>query len=300
MTAGVGSLSVVASQEIGELGAHDSSPAAFEWRWYYHVPSIGVWGVLVALLVLVRANRRAQAWLIWLPVLAVALAWSMLSRLLFLSPDAAEPFGDFLTTLAASWAAAWLLAPWLAPRHFLAGVFLAVVAMVIVGGVYYLSVYDFRSLDEPVALSVLHVAGALSLVVATVLAASRCRQAYRPRRFLAWLLLWMLVIPMVCTPLVALVTVGSTLFWSEGLLEVVSMAMTMLVGSAIGGAVLGVSLYLLNLPFVALATRNEFYRARFLDVLRLVPAIPHDQGVAASTADVPEVETVPVTLVEES
>ncbi len=296
MTAGVGSLSVVASQEIGELGAHDSSPASIEWRWYYHVPSVGVWAVLVSLLVLVKANRCAQAWLIWLPVLAVALAWSMLSRMLFLSPDAAEPFGDFLTTLAASWAAVWLLAPWLAPRHLLAGVFLAVVAMLMVGGVYYFSVYDFRSLDEPVVLSVLHVAGALSLVVATVLAASRCRQAYRPRRFLAWLLLWMMVIPMVCTPLVVLVMVGGF----EGLLEVMNMALEMLVASVIAGAVLGVALYVLNLPFLFLAMRNEFFRARFLDVLRLVPAIPHSQGVAASTADVPEVETAPVTLVEES
>jgi hypothetical protein len=105
----------------------------------------------------------------------------------------------------------------------------------------------------------------------------------------------MLVIPMVCTPLVVLVMVGGF----EGLLEVMNMAMEMLVGSVVAGAVLGVALYVLNLPFLFLAMRNEFFRARFLDVLRLVPAIPHGQGVGASTADVPEVATVPVTLVEE-
>lgn len=289
----------MASQGIGELGDHDSSPASIEWRWYYHVPSLGMWVVLVVLLVVVRANRHPQAWLIWLPVLAVAVGWSMLGRLLSLSPDASEP-GEFLVALAAAWAAVWLLAPWLAPRQFLAGMFLALVAMVVVGGVYYFSVYDFLSPNGPEILSAFHVAGALSLVVGTVLAARHCRHAYRPRRYLAWLLVWLLVIPVVATPLIMLVVVGSTVFWTEGLLELVTVAVTLLIGSAIGGAVLGGALYLLNLPFQFLAVRNEFYRARFLDVLRLASGDSGAPGVVASTADVPEVETVPVTLVEES
>jgi hypothetical protein len=46
--------------------------------------------------------------------------------------------------------------------------------------------------------------------------------------------------------------------------------------SIIGGAVLGVVLYLLNLPFLFLALRNPFYGERFQRVLRLPPAVPSE------------------------
>jgi len=293
---------VVASQDLGDLGARESSPAVIEWRCYYHVPSLGLWGVLVALLVLVKPNRRAQAWLIWLPVLAVPLGWSMLARLLFFSAETAEFLGGFLTALAASWAAVWLLAPWLARRRILAGLALAMVTMLVVGGVYYASVYEFRSLGGPEILSVLHVVGALTLLVATVLGAYRCRNAYQPRRFLAWLLLWMTVAPVIGLPLIVLVTLVSTSIGSEGLpglIEFVSLAAMALISSLIGGAVLGVALYLLNLPFLFLAMRNPFYRTRFQDALRLTPAPAGALSAAANTGDVPQLELVMATLAKE-
>jgi hypothetical protein len=288
------------------LGARESSPAVIEWRWYYHVPSLGLWGVLVALLVLVKPNRRAQAWLIWLPVLAVSLGWSMLARLLFFSAETAEFLGGFLTALAASWAAVWLLAPWLARRRILAGLALAMVAMLAVGGVYYMSVCDFGSFGGPEFLSVLHVAGSLTLLVATVLGASRCRNADQPRRFLAWLLLWMTVVPVISFPLVVLVILTSTFAWSEGLpgfvegfVEFVSLAAMALISSLIGGVLLGVALYLLNLPFLFLAMRNPFYRTRFQDALRLTPAPVGALSAAANTGDVPPLELVMATLAKE-
>ncbi|MCU0982894.1 MAG: hypothetical protein MUF25_27345 [Pirellulaceae bacterium] len=281
------------------MGTRESSPAVIEWRWYYHIPSLGLWGVLVALLVLVKPNRRAQAWLIWLPVLAVSLGWSMLARLMFLSAETAEPFGGFLTALAASWAAVWLLAPWLARRRMLAGLALAMVAMLAVGGVYYTSVCDFGSFGGPEFLSVLHVAGAVTLLVATVLGAYRCRNAYRPRRFLAWLLLWMMVVPMVSIPLVALVVMASGLFWSDGLMDFLgAVAMTLLV-SIIASGVLGVALYLLNLPFLFLAVRNPFYRMRFYEVLGLTPAVSDGLNAAADEGEIPAAELVMATLAKE-
>jgi hypothetical protein len=258
--------------------------------------------VLVALLVLVKPNRRAQAWLIWLPVLAVSLGWSMLARLLFLSAETAEPLGGFLTALAASWAAVWLLAPWLARRRILAGLALAMVAMLAVGGVYYASVYGFRSLGGPEFLSVLHGVGALVLLVATVLGASRCHNAYQPRRFLAWLLLWMTVVPLVVFPLAVLGTLVATSIGSEGLpglLELVSLAAMALISSVIGGAVLGAALYMLNLPFLFLAMRNPFYRTRFQDALRLTPAPAGALSAAASTGEAPPLELVMATLAKE-
>jgi len=297
---------VVATQDLGDLGAHESVPAAIDWRWYFHVPSLGVWGLLVALLVLFKSNRHAQAWLIWLPILAVSLGWSMLTRLLSISPQTAEPFGGFLVALAASWAAVWLLAPWLARRRLPIAFALALAAMLAAGGLYYFNVYGFVAAEELLPLSVFHGAGSLSLLVATVLGAYFSRPEYHPRRFLAWLLLWTIIVPVLSIPLVAL---GSAFFWSGGLWEFVGILVMALISSLIGGGVLGVALYLLNLPFLALAIRNPFFAARFQSVLRLTPAasgvvsdVTVDGGIVESTdsaCQTPPLDALPATMVKE-
>ena len=252
--------------------------------------------MLVALLVLVKPNRRAQAWLILLPVLAVALGGSLFARLLSMPPSAADGFGGFLVALAASWAAVWLLAPWLAPRRVAAAIALALVVMLAVGAVYFLSVCDFGLIDESRMWIVIHVAGAIALLVATALAARRCRSGYRPRRYMAWLLLWMLVVPMLSIPVATLVT---GLFAGGGVMEFVAMLVMAAFSSIIGGAMLGVVLYLLNLPFLFLALRNPFYGERFQSVLRLTPAAAAEVVAAETVGGVPALDAVLGTVTKE-
>lgn len=275
---------MVATQDIGDLGVHDSQPATIAWRWYYHVPGLGLWGVLLALLVVMPSNRHTQAWLIWLPILAVPLGWSLLARLLFMSPQTAEPIGAFLGTLAGAWATVWLLAPWLARRRMLAALTSALIAMLAAGCVYYFGTYGMDLRDEAIMLGVLYVGGSLTLLVATVLGAYFCRRAYRPRRLLAWLLLWTIVVPAFTLPLVIL---GSALFWGGGLAEVAGMLLMALLSSLVGSGALGLALYLVNLPFLTLAFRNPFFAARFQQVLRLPDAGGNamDGGDAADSGD---------------
>ncbi len=271
------------------MGPRNSSPTAVEWRWYYHVPSLGLWGVLVALLVLVKPNRRAQAWLILLPVIAVVLGGSMLARLLSMPSSAAEGFAGFLVALSASWAAVWLLAPWLARRRVAAAISLALVVMLAVGAVFFLSVCDFGAFDELTFWIVLHMAGAPALLAATALSAHRCRAGYRPRRFMLWLLLWTLLASMLSIPVATIVT---GLFAGGGVFEILAMLVMAVFSSIIGGAMLGVVLYLLNLPFLFLALRNPFYGERFLNVLRLSPAAVAEVVTAETVRDVPALDAV--------
>jgi len=73
--------------------------------------------------------------------------------------------------------------------------------------------------------------------------------------------------------------------------------------------VLGVALYLLNLPFLALAIRNPFFAARFQSVLRLTPAasgvvsdVTVDGGIVESTdsaCQTPPLDALPATMVKE-
>lgn len=304
-TAGAGPLSIVASQDLGDLGPDASAPAIIHWRWYHHFPSLGLGVLLVALLFLPKFNRCAQAWLILLPVLAVSLAWSMVARLLFLSVEVAESFGGVLVALAASWAAVWLLAPWIARRRIVTGLVLAMVVMLAGGGVYFFSVYDLGSADEMMFPGVTHLVGALALLSATGLSAFNCRRKYQPRRYMAWLLLWTMAAATVLVVLNVLLwllgpMIFATIFDGSGAWEMLAMLVMALVFTCIAGGLLGVAIYLVNLPFLLLATRNPFYRDRFHDVLRLASDVDGPANAAANTDDVSALDPRLVTLAKES
>ena len=104
-----------------------------------------------------------------------------------------------------------------------------------------------------------------------------------------WLLLWTLLASMLSIPVATIVT---GLFAGGGVFEILAMLVMAVFSSIIGGAMLGVVLYLLNLPFLFLALRNPFYGERFLNVLRLSPAAVAEVVRAETVRDVPALDAV--------
>ena len=94
----MGPLTIVSSQDVGALGPRESPPASLEWRWYDYFPQLALWGVLAVLLVVPSANRHWQAWLILLPLFAVALVCRLLARLVSLPPEMADGFAGLFNT----------------------------------------------------------------------------------------------------------------------------------------------------------------------------------------------------------
>ncbi len=66
LTAG-GKLTIVASADLGGLGARDGAPVEYNWVLPGIAPLLLPWLVILGLLAL-KPNRRAAAWLIWLPL----------------------------------------------------------------------------------------------------------------------------------------------------------------------------------------------------------------------------------------
>jgi hypothetical protein len=205
-------LSIIASQDIGSLGPKQSAAVVVPWRWYYHCPSLALWLLLVGLLLVVKDNRRAPAWLILVPVLAVTVIWSLLARLVSLPAESAESAGGFLVTLAASWAAVWLIAPWFASRKVAMALALALATMLAGGAAYFLSVYGLPSNADFSFGAGIHVVVTLALVLGTVLSGNCCRKSYRLGRFMAWLALWVVVVTTVSIPVV---TVFAAVFTAD-------------------------------------------------------------------------------------
>ncbi len=140
MTIGNGRLTIVALQNLGARGLQSSPPLVVDWRWYYHLP-VAFWTLALPPLVLLKENRRRQAWVILIALVAVMLGGRLLAGLFSMPPGPAESFCMFLTTFATAWTIVWLLGPWLSSVRGLAAFLIALLAMHLVGLLAYLGCF---------------------------------------------------------------------------------------------------------------------------------------------------------------
>ena len=281
MSAANGELSIVAYQELGEMGNAQGTATVIHWRWYYHVPTLALWVLILLLLVLVRGNHKFQAWLILLPPLAVAVVWRMIARLLSLPPDMAEPVGDALVSLAAAWAIVWLTGHWFAGRSRTAAYFSALGVMLVVGGLCHFCANGIGTGEDVAIWLMLYGTGAFVLSLATTLSGLCCRGEYRPGRFMAWLLLWTFLASLVSLPLFAAI---ASVFMVDEIAEPAFVIVAMLLSCVIIGPILGGTVYVLNLPFMLLATRSPFFRERFRQFFQMTQepfAVPPIRPIVA-------------------
>jgi len=274
LTAGHGPLEIVASHDLGELGQVESEPVVLRWRWYYHFPLAILWIPLALLLIGVKENRKWQAWLILMAIFAAMVFWGMLVRLFMMPSFASDPITFLFGAVAMSWAAVWLLGPWLAPHGWFGRLLLALGTMLVMGVLAHCANYGIALPSSSQSFAIGFGAASLALPLAVALSGLCCRRHGRPRIFMGWLFLWTSlggIVGMLVSSVAATIVM---LPW-EGPFQAMGMLVLMIAGSLLGGAFFGIGIYLTNLPFMVLAFRNPLYRERFYRVLSLpAPAIP--------------------------
>ncbi len=72
---------IVAAQKIAGVGTCASDPVVIDWHWYYGAATEAPWALIALLLVVPKANRNRQAWLILIPLVAALLLWRGLALL---------------------------------------------------------------------------------------------------------------------------------------------------------------------------------------------------------------------------
>ncbi|HUW19980.1 MAG TPA: hypothetical protein VMW16_11825 [Sedimentisphaerales bacterium] len=256
-----GQLKVVASQDIGELGEKESSAVTYEWKWYYHVPGLLLWAILILVLVLIKANRSPRAWLILIPLLIVNLLWSVLRQLLHVPSAQGEMFGMVVNSLAAAVAVLWLVGDKIGNRSRLVTFLLALVIMAGVGVAGTVS-YGMADFSEQ-TLSVLMLLGVLvlSTLLGFVLSGWRCRKRYSSVVFMLWLAVWVIAAAMA-----SMLVLYTLVFIIQG---VSISTFKVLMVACIVGLIFGLCIYIINLPYMILGLRSAFFRERFYACLRL-------------------------------
>ncbi len=264
-------LQVVLSENGSEPCPNSGQAAVFPWRWYYCFPAWAIWPILVLALIIPKANRHREAWLILLPFVSVLLVWRLLPTLPKIPEGFIEWYMDFpIVSLVMGWTMVWLLGHWFRSRYRSVTVFLLLGLMLVVGG---LSGYCHLDPEDMLPWTVIFYVGFVYvLLLSTVVSAHSCRKRCTLQRILGWLILWSGLLAfagfllLACSAVVIAVSLPSGGPPSSG-------GMLTLLPLAIGGVLfLGtVVAFLVNLPFVLLASKNPFYRKRFESIFGVAP-----------------------------
>lgn len=245
-------MSIVVSQQLGDVGHAKGKPIPFSWRWRYSHPELPLLFCLLLAMFVPRENRRPAAWLILvLPVLAGGLR--ALVPTLSSDGDAALYMA---ASLATAWAIVWLLTPWLCQWNRRRNAAAIVTAMLALGGVAYVGYFGcWFSAGTAGSLLWTWAVCSAALPAALAFSGACCRQPLRPAVVAAWLLLWL--------PISTLVFVG--MLFGAMMLAVqpeISMLLIVVMSTLFVSVFLSSILYLVNLPAVLLAQFNGVYRGR--------------------------------------
>jgi hypothetical protein len=251
-------LNIAASCDLGGLGATEGPPVPYACVTGNLVPRLLPWlGILV--LLLLRPNRLATAWWIWLPLAGlVGVTDGVLGCVGLFSSQTRDALGQIVTSLGFGLAAVWLLAPFLRRGHrfltFLAtGLALAGASLFAYGTQGGLGGGFPDTLPYLISMVVL----AAVLTVALTMAGFHCRRGYRAVPFVGWVMGWLLLACSLAAAPFLLVAWTS----SGGSVPVVQFFVPVLI-------VVGICLGVL-LPFLILSTGNSLFRTRLRELLHV-------------------------------
>jgi len=253
-----GPLQILASADIGGLGARNGAPVEYTWKRASPLPALVPW-FMVGVLLLLRPNWSPQAWWVALPLVLVTAALAVLRGLLapVLPSELPETLFEILSALSFGLAALWLLSPYMGRKSRLVA-FVAMGLTLAGAGAATVAVRADWTREASERLVLMLVPAVLGVIVALAvsLASLTCRRNYRPWRFSCWLIGW-LAVSQCLLAVVAMVLGGGPPDWE---------ALALFLGGT------SLALFLIALPFLALSFVEPFYRQRLQALLR-VPVV---------------------------
>jgi hypothetical protein len=227
--------------------------ATINWKWYYAAPEFAVWLVLIAALVLPKANRNIDALAILLPIGILSLLWAIFVKIISM-PSSIQTSAAFQSMLIGI-ALLWLMGDYIGKFTGVIRFLLSVVIMVGTAIICYLS-YSPVSLEDVIEFLIVFVCIVFTLLIAITLSRLPCKKTFSQKRFMRWMAFWTLfVCPMTA---VFFIFVGSCIFasWPSNFVSA-------LMEIALAGLILGLFVYAINVPFMILGFLNPFFRKRF-------------------------------------
>ncbi|MGD0743864.1 MAG: hypothetical protein ABSA45_01805 [Verrucomicrobiota bacterium] len=259
LTAG-GTLTIVASSDLGALGAKDGSPTTCNWVVPGFAPQLLPWLAILGLLAL-KPNRNAAAWLIWLPLGCVFVFTQ--SSLPILLPAGTNFFLDVITALAVGLAAVWLLSNYLGWQNRFVTFLCVLLALAGFSALAAVSRQGWSGMDiEGLQVGIMLAVGALASAIALSLGGWICRKLWRPAGLCLWLFLSLLVVwLLIAAPLFVVAEISD-----RGRIPLSEFFTPVLIVAA--------GNFMLLLPFLVLSSASPFFRERLKALLRVQSEAP--------------------------
>lgn len=275
-----GALNIVGVQNIGPMGPREGKAVVYDWPLYFHLARFGLMLILVALLC--RAPNRARgAWRVLLPALLMPLVCSWGFTMTGVSQNAGF-LNDSVVIVFFALAALWLLADKLGDLPRLATLIYAAWLLGLAGiagliGVSGLGV-NLGLIPTGFSAAILLFAAIIAMAGAGV----ACRKRYSPLRYM--LSFFVVLVPGVggaLTFIVGCLMLLPRLFSGSGISSryLYYHFSELLMPGLIGGT----ALFVLLLPFLALAIWQPLYRARFNAIFRLPGMNSMDAQICSDT-----------------
>lgn len=256
------------SANLADAGPQQGETANFDWRWSYSAPGFVIWLVLILATVLPQANRNPRILLIFIPLVIVNLIWLLFKKISGMSSSSASQFDTIFYSMAVGIVVLWLLVRYFEKFRGFVRFLLSFVTVVAVAGLGTLS-YTTEFSNEVILFLAFFGFLTITILCAATAAGKLCHWKYRPLYFMLWLAVWMLLVSL-CTTF-GFFIVGTTIM-SSGSAPDILQAIKMLI---FVGLIIGLCLYVFNLPFLILGFTNPFFRKRFCACLcpRSIPII---------------------------
>jgi hypothetical protein len=268
--------------QLQTLSPSGTIPAAdvvttYDWKWFYNVPGLLLWIVLILAIVAPRTNRNPHILLLFIPLLIVSFLYAVFKRVTGMPVATAVQFDAFCQPLVFGTAVLWLLAHGLAnlrpmARFLLASAVISGVALfgVPLGGA--------GNMAEAMLKSVALILIGMAILASFVVTGRLCRWQYLPGRFALWLALCDTTIGIVAMSVVFFITLAITPSRPDVWMVIPQVLFL--------GLLIGLCLYGIALPFVILGFRSVFFRDRLCKCLSLSSPQPRSEdpsGVADQT-----------------
>lgn len=249
-----GTLQIVITQDIGDLGPSTGSVIEYEWPLYWHLAGLVPFIIVLGLLFL-PTNRNRHGWLALLALIGSAAIIYMPSKVLELIGWA--PPLDGINAFLGGVAALWLLGGVIGRIKRLPAMAFALGVM----AAFSLIETLLRG-HRDMTLVYMAVASLVPVFV-LVVTAFWCRRRYSRGRFIGLLIVSCLLVVLLIILTISIILILSMGWFFSGVW------ISLLIGAPIASGIMGALLFLLLLPFVMLSFYNAFYRQRFMRALRL-------------------------------
>jgi len=256
-----GHLRIVPAADIGEHGPSEGSATSFHWKWYYGPVRFTMWLFVGLAIVLVKANRNVRALAILAPLLTVVILWLLIHAALPADSGSETMFSLLVYSVAVGITLLWLLSHKFDTLNPIVAFLAALAVMVGVGAVGVIS-YDVPLGGEAEVVILMLCVLEAGVLFGFVRAARACRRSYSLRRFLTRVGFW--TFP--CS--VGLMFV----FWLVGFLVGHGTELGDVFECLLAGGFVGILIFMVNIPFIFLGFRNQFFAERLNACLRMHPS----------------------------